>query len=542
MSHDSADAVGDPSDETEPAQASAAGSSPTDPRIVHKRAFKGAGVAALIVMGVAGAVLAALVVLGVNVLVNALLIVAVSSLHALATALLVMFVVEVVRQLRHRRRSDFGWLALGAAGLFACIAVYAAYRVDRFVRHAHLAGGATYIYVLSVVVASLVAAALTGQLLRSDTNAFEAPAVILLEGLTGFVAGAAVVVLAAVGFASWRNMHPPKGPDLAALKPIDGIQGEYVALGDSYSAGEGLRPFNAFTGGEATGDSCHRSEQAYSQLLRFTAPAPALRFPACSGAVTHDVFNSHQHGATTIAAQVDDKVHPDVGLVTITIGGNDVVFSDVIVHCFIHANCLHKNFDPRGNNPDRDVILPPAQNLDTWAEAALHQVTTKAQTLYPHLRAIYPNARIILIGYPYLVPEGGAPILSQWNDCQSILRRFSKPERRAIRQLEDRLNQTMNETAIANNIEVISPAEGWAGHEPCGHTQSQYTNSIKPFIQFSDLGKFVDGGTFHPNAAGQRELARLVTCYLLANPEQPSRAPDAPIPGSLGQPVTCPSS
>ena len=90
--------------------------------------------------------------------------------------------------------------------------------------------------------------------------------------------------------------------------------------------------------------------------------------------------------------------------------------------------------------------------------------------------------------------------------------------------------------AVDAGIEFVSPAAGWSGHEPCGG-EGQFTNSIKPFVQFATMSKFVDGGTFHPNAAGQRELARLVTCYLAAHPTAPVLDPSAAPPGSLADPV-----
>lgn len=57
----------------------------------------------------------------------------------------------------------------------------------------------------------------------------------------------------------------------------------------------------------------------------------------------------------------------------------------------------------------------------------------------------------------------------------------------------------------------------WDGHEPCG-AGGQYTNSVKPYLNFPNP---VNGGSFHPNAAGQQTLASLVACYLDANPRPP---------------------
>jgi hypothetical protein len=57
----------------------------------------------------------------------------------------------------------------------------------------------------------------------------------------------------------------------------------------------------------------------------------------------------------------------------------------------------------------------------------------------------------------------------------------------------------------------------WDGHEPCG-SSGQYTNSIKPYLNFPNP---VNGGSFHPNTAGQQTLAALLACYLDSHPRPP---------------------
>ena len=352
----------------------------------------------------------------------------------------------------------------------------------------------------------------------------KAPSLYALVGFAGFAAGAALMILTVVLTAWWRNNDPVDGPALHDLPQIPTIAGDYVALGDSYSAGEGLQPFNPFTESDTArlGNGCHRSQEAYSQLLRFEGPAPAQRFVACSGAVTSDVFNQFtvrdRDGNTIVVPpQIAPGVHPEVGLVTITIGGNDVVFSSVVTHCFVKSHCMDAQFQPPDDNPARGISLPPPGPLHTWALEAIDKVKAKMDTLYPSLKEAYPNARVIVIGYPYLFPDRQAPY---WNltDCQTILRRFTHAERVAVRTLQDRLNQVLHDSAAVAGIEFISPAAGWKDHEPCGASEEQYTNSIKPFILSSAAGLTPgDGGTFHPNSAGQRELARAVTCYLVTH-------------------------
>ena len=110
------------------------------------------------------------------------------------------------------------------------------------------------------------------------------------------------------------------------------------------------------------------------------------------------------------------------------------------------------------------------------------------------------------------------------------------------------------EEAVEAGIDYVSPEAVWEGHEPCGE-HGQYTNSLKPI--FSD--DILDGGSFHPNRAGQQALGRLVACYLAATGSGPPNqfisartAPFAddvlepagevglkPAPGSSEDPISC---
>lgn len=118
--------------------------------------------------------------------------------------------------------------------------------------------------------------------------------------------------------AEWAVTHPQSA--------------KYVAMGDSYSAGEGVPAFEVGTdvaASEGTENKCHRSRQAYSQIL---ASNPALNlnrlnFVACSGATISDVLYSGQWNEPP---QIE-ALSADTAVVTLTIGGNDVGFGDYLL-------------------------------------------------------------------------------------------------------------------------------------------------------------------------------------------------------------------
>src|SRR3954470_22302907 len=89
----------------------------------------------------------------------------------------------------------------------------------------------------------------------------------------------------------------------------------YVALGDSYSSGTGTRDYSLSS-------SCQRGPYAYPALIKADRPNTSLTFVACSGAKTTDVLNNQVQSLST-----------STNIVTITIGGNDAGFSNVITQC-----------------------------------------------------------------------------------------------------------------------------------------------------------------------------------------------------------------
>src|SRR5436190_8715465 len=93
----------------------------------------------------------------------------------------------------------------------------------------------------------------------------------------------------------------------------------YAAVGDSYSSGVGA-------GSYGSSGSCYRSSKAYAQLWTNAHAGTSLSFLACSGARTGDVINQ----ANSIPAGTT--------LVTVTVGGNDAGFTDVITTCTLGSD------------------------------------------------------------------------------------------------------------------------------------------------------------------------------------------------------------
>ena len=138
----------------------------------------------------------------------------------------------------------------------------------------------------------------------------------------------------------------------------------YVALGDSYSSGVG-------TGSYTLDSACKRSVSAYPYLLAQKRKRTSLVFVACSGATTADLLAS-QIGAVTSTTSI----------VTVTIGGNDIGFADLIYECTL-ADC--------------------STTLDDATSSLESTLGSRLDAVYSGIKSrAAPGAAIIVLGYPHV--------------------------------------------------------------------------------------------------------------------------------------------
>jgi lysophospholipase L1-like esterase len=217
---------------------------------------------------------------------------------------------------------------------------------------------------------------------------------------------------------------------------------EYVALGDSYAAGVG-------TAGSS--GHCGRSPEAYPSLYAEQTHLVNAHFAACSGASTADVVNS----------QLGDLT-PATSLVSITVGGTDVGFSDVMSTCV--------------QSSDSACVDSVHQ-----AEEVVHgSLGDGLSSTFQAIRAHAPNARLVVLGYPHVVEEGGP--------CS-----LSATKRRALNEGADQLADVTRDRASQAGASFVDARPPFAGHGYCA--DDAWINGVV----FPDIS-----GSFHPNAAGQR--------------------------------------
>ena len=237
---------------------------------------------------------------------------------------------------------------------------------------------------------------------------------------------------------------------LAALLAPTGAQAavspSYVALGDSYSSGTGTRAYLP------DGSSCLRSVYAYPSLIA-AARGYALNFRACSGATIPDVTTTQLSALT-----------PDTSYVTISVGGNDAGFADVLTECAKPgwlSNCTR-------------AINGAQAYIDNTLPAAL-------TALYADIRTRAAGARVVVVGYPRIF---------NGEDCNAATW-FSPSEEARLNATADLLNSRLATQATAAGFGFANPTVPFDGHAVCDDVE--WINGLSwPIIE-----------SYHPNRAGQ---------------------------------------
>ncbi|HEV7525169.1 MAG TPA: hypothetical protein VGP92_09390 [Acidimicrobiia bacterium] len=280
----------------------------------------------------------------------------------------------------------------------------------------------------------------------------------------------------------------------------------YVAMGDSYAAGEGLPRYNP-------GFRCHQSVGgAFAKLETFTSGDVHLAFVACSGATLADIAsgvtpssltrgNCSGIGATQVCEPLQlPRVHPEhnVALTTIIISGNDADWSSVLPFCATHSACQTKPYQK-------------APTLAEWATSRVNDIRAGLDKLFPLLKQQI-SGRILVLGYPPLFGTAPRQISAVCNAMAGLLPRGETTWFRAV---EQRLDDEVNQAATAAHLEYIATDSIFSGHEPCSRhawINALTAGEIRGFLHGQI--KLVGSGSFHPTNNGQLAFATIVSCYM----------------------------
>ncbi len=259
---------------------------------------------------------------------------------------------------------------------------------------------------------------------------------------------------------------------LFAITAASASAATYTALGDSYAAGplipnQSLNPLG-----------CLRSDHNYAHL---TASAKGLTLTdvSCSGATTNDM---------TEAQNVEPGPNPPqfnglgagTNVVSVTIGGNDIGFTEIIENCITYnpfSTPCKDQYDSGGH----DQLAERINNAAPKVGAVLQGI---------HERS--PNARVFVVNYPDILPTGSG--------CWPTVP-LSFGDVPYLHATEERLNAMLASEAAAHGATIVNWYSASIGHDACKGSSTRWVEPLIP----SELTAPV-----HPNKAGMAGAAAVL--------------------------------
>jgi lysophospholipase L1-like esterase len=242
----------------------------------------------------------------------------------------------------------------------------------------------------------------------------------------------------------------------------------YVALGSSMAAGPGIRPAASgapFGSGRSARNYAHLvAEQLSLDLVDVTF----------SGATTANVLTERQRSAPPQIEALDGSEE----LVTITIGGNDVGYVPLLMAASLPG--LARRLPAVRELLDRDARLKALDGIGD----AIRAVGTA-------VRQLAPRARVMFVDYLTLLPAAGLPA-APLSAEHTELGRF----------VAARLEEATAEAAEATGCGAVRAGQASRDHHGW---------SPDPWAAAAGWPLPWRPAPFHPNAAGMRAVADLIS-------------------------------
>jgi lysophospholipase L1-like esterase len=311
----------------------------------------------------------------------------------------------------------------------------------------------------------------------------------------------------------------------------------YVALGDSYASGFGVAPYGA-----SPVPGCLQSTTDYPHQV---AASLGLRLDdrSCAGATASNITRVPQStgvGGATAPAQAN-ALSADTDVVTVSIGGNDLGFSDVITNCIALDKDGPLFSEIRGGSYAhcKDFYSPVVHGVerDRLAVRIHNTVAPRLAKTFRLIAQRAPRAKVFVVGYPLIAPSSSRfP-----NGCFSSLIGdsgleppfpqnafpFTSVDTAYFNRTQVALNAAIRSAAEARGFTYVSTAEGSAAHTACAAAGSAWIAGLTLTDHGTPANSTpVEGtkygilfGALHPNAAGVAYLRdQTVTAIVHARP------------------------
>lgn len=239
----------------------------------------------------------------------------------------------------------------------------------------------------------------------------------------------------------------------------------YVSLGDSYTAGP-LIPNPVLPLG------CLKSSNNYPRLAAPSIGLP-LRDPSCSGARTEHMTQPQNVDPDGPNPPQFNALDAETTVVSLTIGGNDIGFSEVAQGC-ITVNPF--------STPCKDKYT--AGGKDQLAER-ITATAPKVAAVLQGIKSRSPLAKIYVLNYPAIFPETG---FGCWPQMP-----IGFGDVPYLRSTQQKLNSMLATQAAANGATLVNWYGASIGHDACKGGSTRWVEPLVP-------GELA--APIHPNKAG----------------------------------------
>lgn len=309
---------------------------------------------------------------------------------------------------------------------------------------------------------------------------------------------------------------------------------DYLALGDSYSSGEGDYEANAYDrhnnflpNTDEVGppsEKCHLSYHSYPMLLRdhYDIKPSLMRSVACSGALTIDVdkYANQSLGIVNVYQGQQDRLKNFLGVqayqtlaltdfipgrieqikfvekykpkvLTVGIGGNDVEFAGMIAKCVKDPNVKCSEAQENGEARQRLARLMRSEFY-------------VLRDLYLKLRSVSPQTKIYVIGYPQFIADSGV-------FCFGNAGYADANERHFMNEATHYMNLVIKSAAKAAGVQYVDIENSLDGGRLCEGIFTDYVTGARDqwWIQ-AILDESLRAYLYHPNAKGHQKIAKLI--------------------------------
>ena len=238
---------------------------------------------------------------------------------------------------------------------------------------------------------------------------------------------------------------------LAAALAASAGAASYVSLGDSYAAGP-------FIPNPVLPLGCLKSDHNYPHLA---APSIGpLKDPSCSGAKTDDMTNPQSIEIDGPNPPQFNSLEAGTEVVSLTIGGNDIGFSEIAQSCItlnpFSSPCKDK-YDAGGKDQIAERIAATAP---------------KVAAVLQGIHSLSPQARVYVLNYPAIFPETGSGCWPQMP--------VSFKDAPYLRAKEQELNAMLASQSAANGATLVGWYAASIGHDACKSSSVRWVEPLLP--------------------------------------------------------------